>query len=131
MFYILLSTIHYLLSTLYIKMSMSISNQNKTLLSFVDANDAAGLSKALKQYKPEQAVLQEVLNYAALMGDDQGIRVLFMNGANATTQAYNNACKNTSKQGHGGHILAEVYIKSIKNKLVDPSVSLSKLNLTS
>uniref|UniRef100_A0A6C0HLE6 Uncharacterized protein n=1 Tax=viral metagenome TaxID=1070528 RepID=A0A6C0HLE6_9ZZZZ len=106
------------------------TNQTKTLLHFIDTNNSSGLNKALKKNKHEQAALQEVLNYAALMGDDQSIRVLFMNGANATTEAYANAFKTTATQGHGGHTLAAVYIKSIKNKLIDPSIPLSKLNLT-
>ena len=106
------------------------TSQLKMLTAFIDSNDAIGLNKALKQHKPQQVVLQEVLNYAALMGDDQGIRVLFINGAQATTQAYNNAFKTTDKQGQGGHTLAAVYIKSIMKELITPATPLSKLKFT-
>jgi len=104
-------------------------NQIKMLTAFVASNDATGLNKALKEHKPDQSVLQEVLNVAALMGDDQGLRVLFMNGAQATKKAYNLACKSTNVQGHGGHTLAAVYIESVMNNLVDPKKPLSKLKL--
>jgi len=104
------------------------SSQIKMFTAFIDINDSGGLAKALKQHKPQQTILQEVLNYAALMGDDQGIRVLFLNGAQATTQAYNYATKTTDKLGHGGHTLAGVYIKSIMKELITPTTPLSKLN---
>ena len=108
---------------------MAAMNQVKMLTAFVSNNDATGLNKALKASKPDQSVLQEVVNVAALLGDDQGLRVLFMHGAQATKKAYNLASKTTNIQGHGGHTLAAVYIESIMNNLVDPKKPLSKLKL--
>lgn len=105
------------------------ANQIKMLSSFVVSNDASGLNKALKASKPDHSVLQELVNIAALMGDDQGLRVLFMNGAQATKQAYNFAYKTTKIQGQGGHTLAAVYIESVMNNLVDPKKPLAKLKL--
>ena len=104
-------------------------NHVKMLTSFIYENDATGLNKALKASKPSQSILQDVVHVAALLGDDQGLRVLFMNGAKATKEAYNLASKTTKTQGHGGHTLAAVYIKSVMNNSVDPKKPLSKLTL--
>ena len=105
------------------------ANQIKMLSGFVATNDSTGLHKALKTSNPDQFVLQSVLNFAAEMGDDQSIRVLFINGAHATKEAYNFASRPTKTRGLGGHTLAAVYISSVMKDLVDPKKPLSKLKV--
>ena len=66
---------------------MSNSFNFSTFKQFIDSTDSKGLNKALKTSKLTQANLQEVLNYAALMGNCEGIRVVLNCGAKATKKA--------------------------------------------
>jgi hypothetical protein len=78
-----------------------------------------------------KAEIQKGLEYGALMGDDESIRILFQHGAKYSKAAYDNAMNTTTKRGEGGHTLCAVYIKHVGlKKTVDPKVPLSKLKMS-
>jgi len=95
----------------------------------IDATDAKSLNKVLNDSKYSKAELQEGLYYAALMGDCEGIRIMFMHGAKASKKMWDAAIKPSSTTGEGGHTMAGLYIKAIYNGDISPNTVLSKLKI--
>ena len=99
-----------------------------SLKKLIDKNDAKGLASLLKKNPPPQDVLQEALLYASLLGDDQGIRVLFLHGAVPTVKAVRNAMIVSETKGHGGHVFAGLYVKSVMQGHVHPETPFKSLH---
>uniref|UniRef100_A0A6C0EZB9 Uncharacterized protein n=1 Tax=viral metagenome TaxID=1070528 RepID=A0A6C0EZB9_9ZZZZ len=108
---------------------MSNSYQFSTFKQLIDATDASGLNKELKKTKLSQANLQEILNYASLMGDCQAIRIILLCGAKATKKAIDLATKPSNNTGEGGHTMAGLYIKSILNHDIDAKLTFAQIKI--
>ena len=95
----------------------------------IDRNDAAGLASLLERERPSPEAAARVLDYAALAGDDQGVRILLAHGAPASQAAVQAAGDGIDpRSGFGGHLTTACYIKSV---LQDPSLLKADLrNLT-
>ena len=96
---------------------------------FIDSTDSKGLNKAFKASKLTQANLQEVLNYAALIGDCEGIRIALICGAKATKKACDLAIKPSQHTGEGGHTMAGLYIKAILKNDIEPKLTFSQIKI--
>ena len=119
-----------LIYSVNIKTKNIISNMSfENLKKYIDATDAKSLNKVLEGSKHSQAEIQKGLYYASLMGDCEGIRVLFMHGAKATKKMWNAAIKPTSNKGEGGHTMAGLYIQAIYYGHVSPNTVLSNLKI--
>ena len=100
----------------------------QSLYKMIDANDSKKIEILLKSNKSiTPAIMQQALEYASLMGEDESVRILFKYGAVYSKKAYDNAFKVTSKQGQGGHTLCALYIKFIGTGAIDPKIPLSKI----
>ena len=108
---------------------MSKSYDFPTLKHFIDSTDAKGLAKEIKATKLTKANLQDILNYAALMGDCESIRILLIAGAKATKKASDLAIKPSQNTGEGGHTMAGLYIKAILKNDISPKLTFAQIKI--